>query len=297
VKLAGLVPRPSFLPYFHSWEVLQRISIGITGNRGVLGTLLTQRLRQAGVEVYSFDGDITKPEELTNWIGKVRPEAVFHLAALVPVLKVEADPIAAMNVNATSLVSLQDAIARFTPRCWLFLGSTSHVYAPVKLENGRCSTLSESASTVPRSLYGATKLAGENIATPLALHFGTQLCVGRIFSYFHETQSASFLIPNLVKRIEDAGEGALVEVRDADNVRDFLHADMVIDAMLFLCSHRSCLTVNIGSGVPTSVGSVAEKLIALSKKNLTLKFIQADAPRGLVADIARLRKIIMTENI
>lgn len=294
MKLSALVPRPRFLPHFHAWETLREIRVAVTGQRGVLGSVLTQRLRENGIHVDVFPGDVSDIADITQWIRLSRAEVMFHLAAIVPLAKVDADPIAAMRVNATALVAIQEAVAKFVPQSWFFLGSTSHVYsAATRVHNGY-RRLSETSATEPLSLYGATKLAGERIMVPLARHFGTQLCVGRIFSYFHEQQSSSFLIPGLISRINSAHDESVIEVRDADCVRDFLHADMVVDAILFLCARRAVMTVNIGSGQATSVGAIANRLRALCSKNISLRCLPAANPNGLVADTKALRCIIST---
>lgn len=294
MKLSRLVSRPDFLPSFCAWEKLHGARVAITGHRGVLGSLLTQRLQENQIQVSVFNGDISDAGDITQWIRQTQPDVVFHLAAMVPLKKVEADPFAAMRVNATALASIQEAIARFAPKSWMFFASTSHVYSATTCLRGSCHPLSEASPTEPISLYGATKLAGERIVIPLARYSGTQLCVGRIFSYFHERQSSAFLIPGLIARIEDACEESVIEVRDADSVRDFLYADMVIDAMLYLCVRRAAMIVNIGSGCATSVGAVAERLRELSAKNISFRHLPAANPNGLVADTRTLRNIIST---
>jgi nucleoside-diphosphate-sugar epimerase len=272
--------------------MLHGLHAAITGHRGVLGSLLTQRLREHDIQVSVFTGDVADTADITQWIRRTQADVMFHLAAIVPLKKVESDPFAAMRVNAIALASIQEAIVRFSPESWLFFASTSHVYSATTHLRGGYRRLTETSPTEPISLYGATKLAGERIIIPLARNSGTQLCVGRIFSYFHEQQSSSFLIPGLISRIENAHEESVIEVRDADSVRDFLHADMVIDAILFLCARRATMTVNIGSGCPMSVGCIANRLRELSSKNITLQYLPSMNPSKLVADIRTLRSII-----
>lgn len=268
--------------------------MAVTGQNGVLGSLLTQRLQENGVFLDKFPGDVSDATEIKQWIGFTRPDAMFHLAAIVPVTEVDADPFAAMRVNATALAAIQEAIAKSTPETWLFLASSSHVYKAATRLRGSYRKVSETSVTEPLSLYGATKLAGERILVPLARSCGTQLCVGRIFSYFHERQSSSFLVPGLISRIENAPEESVIAVRDADAIRDFLYADMVIDAMLLLWARRANVTVNIGSGHATSVGAIAERIRVMSRKNIHLNFLPSQNVTGLVANTKTLRHLIST---
>ncbi|MGS1013655.1 NAD-dependent epimerase/dehydratase family protein [Rhodanobacter sp. UC4450_H17] len=294
MNLSSLVPRPQFLPSFRAWNTLEGSRIAVTGHRGVLGSLLAHRLRDHAIHVDTYPGDVCDIAGITRWIDLTRPTAIFHLAAIVPLPKVEADPFAAMKVNATALVAIQEAVAKFIPDSWLFLGSTSHVYAATASLRGNCRRVSEKSAVEPLSLYGATKLAGERVLEPLARHSRTQLCIGRIFSYFHEQQPSSFLVPGLLSRINDADDGSVIEVRDADAIRDFLYADMVVDAMLLLCARRATTTVNIGSGQATSIGEIADRVRFFSRKNISLQYLPAANPGGLVANTSKLRKLIST---
>jgi nucleoside-diphosphate-sugar epimerase len=141
----------------------------------------------------------------------------------------------------------------------------------------------------PTTIYGATKLAGERVLAPLAAQFGVSTCIGRIFSYFHESQAPSFLVPGLVARIEAAAPGSVLDVADADSVRDLLYAGHVVDAILHLAARRHTGLLNIASGRGRTVGSLADALAAQAGKHLTVRHRPAARPTALVADVTRLR--------
>lgn len=297
VNYSTLVERPNFLPEFSEWGALKGKKIAITGYRGILGSLLMKRLLQANICVEVFLEDITNGTAVSNWIRTIRPDAIFHLAAIVPLKEVEENPITAMRVNAAALLDVFEAINRYAPQCWLFHGSTSHVYASSAAvsEEGR---VKESSLTLPISLYGATKLAGEAIVAPLAAYFETPLCIGRIFSYFHERQPLSFLVPSLTQRFRNAQPDEAIEVRDSNSIRDFLYAEMVVDALLFLYARRSSTTVNIGSGQATSVGDMAGAVLRELQMDISVQYTSSPYATRLVADIALLKSIIgLTDQI
>jgi nucleoside-diphosphate-sugar epimerase len=287
VNLAGLVRRPAFLPPFRDGGALRGARIGLTGQRGTLGALLAQRLQPQGIVVDGYAGDVSDEAALAAWIAALRPTLVFHLAAIVPVTRVQAEPVQAMRVNAFAPLGLVDALARHAPDAWLFHASTSHVYASPA--SGRVRRLAETAPCDPVSLYGATKLAGERVLAPLAAQFGVSTCIGRIFSYFHESQAPSFLVPGLVARIEAAAPGSVLDVADADSVRDLLYAGHVVDAILHLAARRHTGLLNIASGRGRTVGSLADALAAQAGKHLTVRHLPAARPTALVADVTRLR--------
>lgn len=287
MNLSDLIPRPEFLSEFKDWGSISDVRVALTGANGTLGKLLVERFAEAGVQVTCFQGDVTNVQQIHNWIARSRPQALIHLAAIVPLSAVEADPIRAMQVNATSLLTIISAIRDNAPDCWFFFASTSHVYRSSKLP------LAETSNTDPISLYGASKLAGEAILRPLAAHLSIRACIARIFSYFHERQDAGFLIPGIIERVESSPKAGFIELRNAQAKRDFLHASMVVDAILHIVAARYSGTVNIGSGHETSVRDIAERIIIRSGKDLTIHPIDVDAPTTIIADIARLKAICL----
>jgi UDP-glucose 4-epimerase/GDP-4-dehydro-6-deoxy-D-mannose reductase len=196
---------------------------------------------------------------------------------MVPVVDVQKDPAAAMAVNAGGTRALLDAIAASGQRPWIFYASTCHVYAP------KPAPLAEDDPIAPISLYGETKLAGEQACAPFA--DALPICIGRIFSYWHETQKAPFLYPSLRARLSREDLSQPFALRGADSQRDFLNAEEVCALIVALMARRSTGTFNIASGKPTSIRD----------------FVQAMAPRPLdiraegggeilVADTTRLQR-------
>ena len=288
----ALIRRPSFLPSFTRWPELRDKRIAMTGHRGTLGALLYSRLLAGRNTPKTYQGDVTDANALGAWIARVQPDLFFHLAAIVPVTRVQAEPVAAMRVNAVASLGLVEALACYAPGAWLFHASSSHVYSPQPLSRSAPRRLTEEAPCTPASLYGATKLAGECIVRPLTTQLGLYACIGRIFSFFHAQQAGTFLIPALCQRIAQATVGSKLEVYDATSVRDLLPAECVIDAILYLAVARHVGTVNIGSGRGLAVGAIATRLVRLAHKQITVQGVTAPHPGTLVADVRRLRTVI-----
>lgn len=288
----ALIPRPSFLPSFTRWSALRDQRIAMTGHRGTLGRLLYTSLHECGNTPKTYPGDITNSSELKAWIALVRPSLFFHLAAIVPVAQVQAEPAAAMRVNAAANLGLVEALACHAPDSWLFHASTSHVYSLRPLDHTTPHLVAEEESCAPASFYGATKLAGECILRPLAARLGLRACIGRIFSYFHEQQAKTFLVPALRQRIAQTPAGGVLEVNDATSVRDLLPAECIVDAILYLAATRYVGTLNIGSGHGLAVGEVAARLVRLAHKSIKINGIVSPHAGALVANVHRLRAAI-----
>ena len=63
-------------------------TIGITGHSGCLGKELIKKFTY-DVTIDKFLGDITKKKDIQFWLKNKKFDAIFHLAAIVPTLKVE----------------------------------------------------------------------------------------------------------------------------------------------------------------------------------------------------------------
>ena len=129
----------------------------ITGAAGQLGTDLVASANHAGLEVVGTkhtDLDITNKEQVARKIASVSPEAIIHAAAWTAVDACESDPIKAMAVNRDGTANIVSA-ARAVGARVIYI-STDYVF-----DGTKSTPYIESDSPNPQSVYGASKLAGE----------------------------------------------------------------------------------------------------------------------------------------
>ncbi len=285
-----LFDQPDFVPPFDDLSGFAGSRIAITGGRGVLGGILARRGRAAGLEISLFDGDVVDARAVASWLHTASPTMVFHFAALVPIAEVERDAIRAYEVNALGAFHVAAAMALHVPHGWLFLASSSHVYAPTV--PGAPTTVNEGATLEPATFYGISKLAGERLASPILERFGIPYCVGRIFSFTHHTQRPPYLVPSLLARIEGIPNGGVLHVAAPTAIRDILDAETVIDIVLALAQRRHLGTINIGAGRGLTVAEIARLLATRTGKQVHVEPEGNLPPNALVADVARLRSVL-----
>lgn len=131
------------------------MKIVITGGRGMLGRTLLKEL--AGHETAVADlpeWDITKAGELEAKMLAEKPDLVIHCAAMTNVDGCESDRETAFLLNGTG----SDNVARACKACSarLLAISTDYVFG-----GDAKRSWSESDDPAPRTVYGASKLAGE----------------------------------------------------------------------------------------------------------------------------------------
>ncbi len=140
----------------------------ITGAAGMLGTDARRVFAEHGHEVVATDViadeaqgirslDITDAPAVRALFAEVRPELVFHGAAYTNVDGCERDPDPAYKVNA--LGSWTVASAAESVGAALVAISTDFVF-----DGSKGSAYTEFDTPNPISHYGASKLAGENLA-------------------------------------------------------------------------------------------------------------------------------------
>jgi len=130
-------------------------SILLLGSTGQVGVELQKLLTEADLHVLSRrDVDLTDEDALRSVIRRIRPEFIVNAAAYTAVDRAESEPDLARSVNANAPTILAEE-ARLL-NAWLLHFSTDYVFDG---SNGR--PWIESDAPAPLSVYGRTKLEGE----------------------------------------------------------------------------------------------------------------------------------------
>ena len=127
--------------------------------RGQLAVSVARAQRSDNVEVIAVgrpETDLTAPETISRAIDHYVPQVVINCAAYTGVDKAELEPVAAYAVNAEGAAHVARACAeRAIPLIHL---STDYVF-----DGDKPTPYSERDPVAPLSVYGSTKLAGEQL--------------------------------------------------------------------------------------------------------------------------------------
>lgn len=151
----------------------------------------------------------------------------------------------------------------------------------------------------PASIYAATKYAQEDLVRIGCQSMGIGYAMLRLQNVYGERQSLNNPYTGILSifstKIRRNSELPLFE--DGEESRDFIHVEDVTDALLAAVAVENApnTTINVGSGIATSVRDVAEELSRAFGKtpNLTVtgQFRIGDI-RHNFADISRLEKLL-----
>lgn len=136
--------------------MIARPRILIVGSAGQLGVEL-QRSFAEGAEIFAWDRskiDLAKSDEIRTMMRSVAPEIVLNAAAYTAVDRAESEPDAARAINAVAPGILAEEASRLN--ALLVHYSTDYVF-----DGSKKTPWLETDAPRPLSVYGATKLAGD----------------------------------------------------------------------------------------------------------------------------------------
>ena len=252
------------------------MKILVTGGAGFIGSHVVDTFVAAGHSVAVVDNLSTGSRAWLNpkaslpvvdlrsaRLGEVfaaeRPEAVAHLAAQAAVGRSVVDPAFDASVNIGGALNLLDCCRRFGVRRMIYSSSGGAGYG----DTDAIPTPEEHASR-PASPYGITKVAVEHYLESLGPLWGIRgisLRYANIYGPRQNPQGEAGVIAIFCHRL--LSKAPMVINGDGGQTRDFVHVEDVARANL-LALERDEVTgpVNIGTGVETSVTTIAEGLRA-----------------------------------
>lgn len=282
----------------------------VTGAAGFIGSHTCEHLLARGAQVVALDDLSTgNPDNLADCRDRIefikgtiadealvdslvsRSAAVVHLAASVGNRVVSRQPLRSIqnNIRGTSVVLA--ACAKYHRP--VILASSSEVY-------GRCPTLPfvESsdvvigASSSPRWLYGASKLANEFEAFAYARDMGLKTVAARFFNIAGPRQAGRYgmILPRFVRQAL-LGDDITI-YGDGEQIRCFCHVSTLCDAVLDLldCPAAYGQVVNLGSSAPVTLRELAEHVKARTGSSSRITYTPFEAVYGKdYEDMARRR--------
>lgn len=278
----------------------------ITGGAGFLGTALANAFVRTGIvarvldnsssgdpsrldpAVHFMRGDVADVPKLWSVLQGV--DCVYHLAARVSVPESVLYPKDYNDTNVGGTVALMQAMRDAGVRR-VVLASSGAVYGEQTEQ-----PVSETCIPSPASPYAVSKLAAEYYVHTIGALWGIETVALRIFNAYGPGQPFRASHPPVVPAIvrQALSGGSIIVHGSGKQTRDFVFVDDVVVALIASATAPNInrLTINVGSGIGTSISALVTTVGRALGKELTPLHVTAESGgvSRLCADLSRARE-------
>ena len=243
--------------------------IYIAGHRGMVGSAIARRLRAQGhlniLERTSNELDLRDQAAVRSFLENEQPEYVFVAAAKVGGIHANNTYRAEfLYDNLMMEANLIDASYRCGVRKLLFLGSSCIYpkFADQPLKEEALLTGSLEPTNEP---YAIAKIAGIKLCETYREQYGADFISAMPTNLYgpgdNYDLNNSHVLPAMIRKFHEAkmqGHAPVTLWGDGSPLREFLHADDLASALVFLMDHYSEKQfINVGSGKEISIRDLA----------------------------------------
>jgi UDP-glucose 4-epimerase len=283
----------------------------ITGASGFLGRYAAQYFSTQGWMVsgvgHSTNDFPAKQWGISHWVesdvslasisGLIenvgKPDVVFHCAGSGSVGKSWDAPLLDFERTTLTTAAVIESVRRLAPESLLIYPSSAAVYG-----ESAANMLTEKSELHPMSPYGLHKLTSEDLCIGAHRIFGIRVAIVRFFSIYGPGLRKQ-LLWDIARKLSVGGKTLTLDGMGAE-LRDFIYIDDAVRLIGRLSEQASTIEpiiLNGGTGIPTSVASIARTLIEAMGKtgSVNLEFTgrcRPGDPLHLVGDTGKLEQQI-----
>src|SRR6188474_2462376 len=248
-----------------------------------------------------YTADIRDAKTISSIFKDQKADTCIHLAAKISVVDSIQNPDETMDINVKGTLNVLEACYESKVSNFLFASSAA-VYGDVKML-----PITENQMLSPLSPYGVSKmLAEQHISSYIKLKKIQNAILLRIFNVYGKGQTdESDVITKFASRLSN-GLSPII-YGDGKQTRDFITVADVTDA--FLLSIRAMeksnnnynktlppLFFNIGTGTPTSIRELAQKMIDMFGLELRPIYQEGSEDKGVImhsyADVTKAKELL-----
>lgn len=226
-------------------------------------------------------------------LEEVRPDLVFHLAALADVAQSFKDPWGTLANNIHAQVNLLEACRQIVPAARILIVSSAEIYGATVTD----APLDETVPFAPANPYSVSKVTQDMLGLQYFLAYRLPIVRARPFNHIGPGQGSGFVAADFASQIAaiEAGQRApVIFVGNLEAERDFTDVRDVVRAYLLLVRRgQPGEAYNVCSGRGYSIQYLLDTLLSYSTASIEVRQDPArmrpsDVPRR-VGDATRLR--------
>jgi GDP-L-fucose synthase len=243
--------------------------VWVAGHRGMVGSAIVRRLASERCEVLATprrEVDLRRQADVEVWVAKHKPDAIFVAAATVGgILANDSRPAEFLYDNLAIETNIIHAAYRSGTQKLLFLGS-SCIYPQLAPQPMREDALLTGPLEPTNQWYAVAKIAGIMMCRAYRRQYGCDFISAMPTNLYGPNDNfdlqSSHVIPALMAKahaakISKANE--MVVWGTGSPRREFMYADDLADALVFLMRHYSEEPhVNVGVGYDVTIRELAQ---------------------------------------
>ena len=249
----------------HSDPTLLPGSVLVTGTSGFIGQRLVRRLRDEGVVVIGEEDtvpggflDVTDIHQIHDVVLRHRPQSIVHLGGVSGPMVARHNPHSIVEVNITGTANLIEA-ARIHGISRFAFASSNTVYGdnPDILEE-------ITTPTHPTNVYGATKVACEQLLSAYSRRHGMHTCSLRISAVYGPGRTTHCVIARMLH--DHIAHLPTQLSYGADFHREYIYIDDAVDAIILALQSGDDAaggSFNVSGGQWLTLSEVAEAITSV----------------------------------
>jgi GDP-L-fucose synthase len=279
--------------------------IFVAGHRGLVGSAVLRRLDREGftnVLTATRDQlDLRDQAAVNYWFQANRPEYVFLVAGTVGgILANSTRPAEFIYDNMMIHATVVHAAHLFEVKRLLYLGS-SCIYPRDCLQPMKEEHLLSSYLEPTNEPYAIAKIAGIKLCQAYRTQYGRDFISAMPTNLYGPNDNfdleSSHVLPAMIRKFHDAKTEGREEVTlwgTGSPRREFLHADDLADACLFLMrNYDDAEHINVGTGEDQTIRELAEMVARVVHPEARLVFdtTKPDGTPQKLLDVTRLHEL------
>jgi GDP-4-dehydro-6-deoxy-D-mannose reductase len=277
------------------------LNIFITGATGFVGCYLREYLNSPEHRIWgsaypdvpekSSEGqifylDIRSEKDVFKCIQEIKPDWIFHLAAVSNVRHSWNMRKETLETNIIGTQNVFEGIREFSPKARVLFVSSSDIYG-TRSPSGE--PLTEKEEVVAMNPYAYSKWSAELLGEFYTRVENLDILIARPFPHTGPGQSADFVCSDWahqIARIEKGLDEPVIKVGNVSIERDFTDVRDVVRAYAMLMQKgRTGEVYNVCSGRFYSLESILEQLLSFTQKEIKVRM---DSQKLRKMDILRL---------
>ncbi len=217
--------------------------------------------------------DLRKDKEVYTLIEKVKPDIIFHLAALPSSSDSFNQPQETIVNNVSPQINILESLRKLNlTDCIVLVISSAEIYGKVSKEN---LPIDEETPFNPTNPYAVSKLTQDFLGLQYFLSYNLRVIRVRPFNHIGPGQSLGFVVSDFaekIARIEKGKAKPILSVGNLEAKRDFTDVrDMVRAYGLAVEKGIPGEVYNIGSGKSYKISEILKILLSFSKEKIIVR--------------------------